>query len=282
MTDTIQSRLLGQKLRSARENAELAREEMATLLGVQPPTVSRWERGSRKISNRDLVRYLQHCNATTEEMDELQLLADDSEVSVWIKFQAHTDQSLIMAAILRAEEQAIRITYLCNGTVPGLLQAPAYSRAIMQTAGVSDDVARQRVAERQGRGQVIRRRDTPVQLIAILDESVIHRQVGGPETFLQQLRYLVECAELPNVTLNIVPFTAGWTQLQRGQFFIIDSADTKSVVHQEIQDASFFFNDAVHVDDVYRHAVEETKGKALSHEDSIRLIVNQIEKLEKE
>jgi Domain of unknown function (DUF5753) len=70
----------------------------------------------------------------------------------------------------------------------------------------------------------------------LLDESVIHRLVGGLATTSQQLRHLISRAELPNVTIRIVPFTAGIHPGMKGPFELIQFADTsdENIVFREI------------------------------------------------
>ena len=43
----------------------------------------------------------------------------------------------------------------------------------------------------------------------VLNESILRRPVGGREVMAAQLDALAESAELPNVSLRVVPFSAG-------------------------------------------------------------------------
>jgi hypothetical protein len=91
--------------------------------------------------------------------------------------------------------------------VPGLLQTADYTHAVMRAGGVPDVAAQPRVAARLGR-QSILTRDEPPTLHAIVDEGVLRRVLGSPRVMTRQLRHLVEVAERPAVTLQVVPLAS--------------------------------------------------------------------------
>src|SRR5262249_14388540 len=49
----------------------------------------------------------------------------------------------------------------------------------------------------------------PLNVSAIIDESVLHRVVGGKDIMRDQWRRLIDASQLPNVDLQILPFDAG-------------------------------------------------------------------------
>jgi hypothetical protein len=117
-------------------------------------------------------------------------------------------------------------------TVPGLLQTEDYARAIFRGSRqiTSKDAIDRHVAVRMGR-QIRLIAEEPVQLWAILDESALLRPIGGAEVMRAQLRWLVERAALPNVTLQILPLSVGAHPGIDGAFTILDFADP---VHPDI------------------------------------------------
>lgn len=115
--------------------------------------------------------------------------------------------------------------------------------------------------------------DDPLTLVAVVDESVLHRQVGGREVMSAQRAHLVAVARLPSVTLQVLPFaagthpalTAGFTLLGFGDLGMPDMAYVEHPIG------------AVHIDkesDVARAtlAFDRLRTLALSPDDSVALI----------
>ena len=107
--------------------------------------------------------------------------------------------------------------------VPGLLQTEEYAKAMIRAArpDITDDEVDRRVRVRLGR-QSLLTQDDPIDLWVVLDEAVVSRPVGGDAVMRAQLERLVEAADLPNVTLQVLPFEAGAHAGMDGTFAILD------------------------------------------------------------
>jgi hypothetical protein len=68
-------------------------------------------------------------------------------------------------------------------------------------------------------------RAEPPSLHFILDEAVIRREIGGKAVTRRQLKQLVELAQLPNVTIRIVPFSHGMYPRMRGPYIHFEFPD---------------------------------------------------------
>jgi hypothetical protein len=104
------------------------------------------------------------------------------------------------------ESAAVRIQTYELLFVPGLLQTEDYARAIV-TRGhpeSADATVEERVRVRMSRQRLLDRPDAP-RLWAVLDESVLHRPIGGHEVLAGQIDHLAEMSRRPNVTLQVVP-----------------------------------------------------------------------------
>jgi hypothetical protein len=108
------------------------------------------------------------------------------------------------------EAEAVSTKYYQSIVVPGLLQTPDYARAMHEV--VIPKLSKERIDElvrvRLVRQQLLRR-DPPLVVSAVVDEAALHRVVGGAATMRAQLAQLVELSHLPNVTIRVIPFTAG-------------------------------------------------------------------------
>jgi hypothetical protein len=108
--------------------------------------------------------------------------------------------------------------------VPGLLQTEEYARAIhsahQQTLRVPPGVSERRIAVRMIRQQILTARNPPLELSAVIDESVLLRKVGSHEVMSEQLHHLAEMARLPNVELRVLPLESE-TSLKADSFVVL-------------------------------------------------------------
>jgi hypothetical protein len=102
-----------------------------------------------------------------------------------------------------AEHDAIGLTDWESRVMPGLLQTAVYMRAAMGTSVPAPRLDRE-VAIRTSRQRVLR---TLVAGWFVLDEAVLHRVYGGTEVMRGQLAHLETVAALPNIGIQVMPFT---------------------------------------------------------------------------
>src|SRR6185437_509038 len=141
--------------------------------------------------------------------DELIALLRDARQRGWL----HAYQSVLpeqYTTYIGFEGEASGVWNYESLFVPGLLQSEDYARAVIRGGfpSASRDEVERRVQVRMERQDVLRG-DRPLELWGIVDEAALRRQVGGRKVMYGQLRYLTESAELPQVTLQVIPFGAG-------------------------------------------------------------------------
>jgi hypothetical protein len=120
--------------------------------------------------------------------------------------------------------------------VPGLLQTEDYARAVVQLgkAYLPSEEVDQRVALRVTRQQILTRAD-PARLWVVIDEAVLHRPVGGKATMREQIQYLMDMAQQPNISLQVMPFSKVGYPGAGGAFSILrfPEGDLPDVVYIE-------------------------------------------------
>jgi hypothetical protein len=123
---------------------------------------------------------------------------------------------------LESEASAVR-TYQVQ-VIPGLLQTERYAQLIIEATGMTSAAAEihQKVVVRMARQELIIQADDPVRLIAVLDEAVLRRQVGGPTVMTEQLQRLIELGRLPNVEIRVLPFAGGAHVAMDGPFYLLE------------------------------------------------------------
>jgi transcriptional regulator with XRE-family HTH domain len=205
-------------LRHLREEASLTIEDVAEKLEISPSTVSRMETAQVGVRPRDLRFLLDMYEITEAERDQLLQIARERRQQQW--WQEYADLPNIAVAGL--EEDASAIWQYSTQLVPGLLQTEAYARAVLGAIRLDSkpgDIDR-RLDLRLHRQALLTRADAPEYWV-ILDEAVVRRQVGGPAAMAEQLGHLIEVARLPNVTVQVLPFTSGEHAGMDGEFTIL-------------------------------------------------------------
>jgi hypothetical protein len=153
--------------------------------------------------------------------------------------------------------------------IPGYLQTVPYMRAVMRGVMVGDEeeIDRRVVARLQRQTQV---RRTNTELTAIVCESALRAQVGGPAVMRDQLNHLVEAAMRPQVRLRVVPTSAGAHPGLEGAFIRLRFPDRPGVVFVGCGTSSLFLEET---DDIehYKIVAAELLKVALSHEESVAL-----------
>lgn len=272
---TVRRRRLAMELRRLREAAGLTCEDAGRALDNSGAKISRMETGRVGIRARDVRDLLEVYGVTDEaERETLLTLARESRQKGWW----HTYGRALppwFEVYVGLEAAATSISAYEVQVVPGLLQTEAYARAVLRAGRVvqANQDLDQQVTLRMDRQKILTGEDV-TDLWAILDEGVLRRQVGGTEVMREQLRHLVTMGELPNVTIQVLPFTAGAHTGTDGAFALLDfdkrHADL-DVVYLEHLTGSLYLE---HADEVKRYTVHfhHLRASALSRDDSSALI----------
>jgi transcriptional regulator with XRE-family HTH domain len=228
---TVRRRELGALLRALRTDAELTVEQVAERLLCSPSKVSRLETGQRGASARD-VRDLCEIYDIQDPVrrDYLATLAREGRGTAWWQ-----PFDLPYATYVGLEAEAVSISEFGLGVVPGLLQTPDYARALHESATprLNQRVVEQRIEVRRTRQELLSG-DDPPQLVAIMDEAVLHRVVGSPAVMRAQLERLIDAIDLPNVTVRVIPYEAGPHMALNSPFILLEFAPSvPSVVYVE-------------------------------------------------
>jgi transcriptional regulator with XRE-family HTH domain len=265
---------LGKQLRLLRELAKLTTEDVGLQLDCSPSTISRMEGGKVGIRRSTLEQLLDIYELHDHEHREtLIALAKQGKRRGW--FARYGDLPAAYSRFIGLEAAAHEMRNYEALIVPGLLQTEEYTRALFQgrasgVEGSIDDAIEAHVTARRERQELLSRSENPLKLIAVLDESVIRRQIGGADVMRAQLKRLVEISELHNVVLQVLPFDGGAYAGMAGSFAILSFLDAPSVVFAEAL-AGDIYQEAGDVQR-YQGVFEDLRAAALSPLESIRMI----------
>lgn len=272
-TKTPKARALGAALREARERKGISLRGLAEQLGRDPSVLSRWETGERSPKEADVAQILTMLGINGQAFEETLELTHDPEAPNWLAVSL-PEQRQHLAALLRFERDASRITAVSPLIVTGLLQTPAYVRAIMTGGGVPDDEIDTRIAVRLGRREILKK----VEVTALIGEAALRQEVGGRSVLIEQLRHLVDMSG--QVDVRVIPFRAGWHPALEGAWTVIESLDAPPVIQLENRRSGLILHQEQDVE-AYRKAVEAAMEAAMSPQESVGLIAEVINELER-
>jgi transcriptional regulator with XRE-family HTH domain len=213
---------LGAQLRRLREASGISTEEAAEAIRATHSKISRLERGRSGAKQRDVADLLTLYGVTEEtEREQMLMLARQAAAPGW--WQQYSDVlPKWLELYVGLEEAASVIRSYEVQFVHGLMQTEDYARAVILIANAhapAEEIDR-RVSARMRRQQLLTRAGAP-ELWAVLDEAALRRPADGTNVMRAQVEHLLELTDLPNVTLQIVPFRAGPHAAAGGPFTIL-------------------------------------------------------------
>ncbi|WP_413775617.1 helix-turn-helix domain-containing protein [Micromonospora sp. RTGN7] len=218
--------LLGTQLRRLRDASGVTREGAGWEIRASESKISRMELGRVGFKERDVADLLSLYGVTdAEERASLLKLARDANSPGWWHRYGDVLPSWFQS-YLGLEAAAALIRSYEVQFVPGLLQTPAYARAVVLLGhrGAGAEEVDRRVGLRMQRQELLRR-PRPPQLWAVVDEAAVRRPIGGAEVMREQLTALIEATRSPHVRLQIIPFDAGGHAAAGGAFTILRFGD---------------------------------------------------------
>jgi hypothetical protein len=271
-------RELGTELRRLRSERRAA--DVSTALGWSESKLSRIETAHTGISEVDLDRLLAVYDAGPDDRDRLRDLARRGRARAWwTPYRSSVPDPYDEYVALEAE--ALAICEWEAQVVPGLLQTDEYARAVIEVgADIGDtEIIQRRLALRMAR-QAVLTRDPPPTLQLVVDEAVLHREVGGREVLCRQLTRLLEASRRPGLELLILPFSAGAHAGQTESFMVLEFEEgTRApVVHIEGLTGGLFRVTPSEVE-VYQDALDDLRERALSPEESRTVIAEREDSL---
>lgn len=204
---TIPRWQLGEHLARLRIASGVSWSEVAERLGCSESKVRKIEGGYVSIVKAELNELLELYEVKDEALRDLlfELQRLGRQRGWWSKFGSVSKQ---FATFLALESSATMIKTFEAMVVPGLLQTPAYAHALEEAATFDDPEERARSVQiRLARQERVFGSEDPPLVWVILDESVLHRVVGGPDVMHEQIEHVLAMRD--RCTIQIVPFSAG-------------------------------------------------------------------------
>ncbi len=274
---TVRRWELASRLRAMREQANLSLDDVARRLLCSSSKISRIETAVRTPSLRDVRDFCEAYGASEGTQAELMALVREAKQPGW--WQSYDEVAARSATYIGLEDAATAIRAYETSRVPGLLQTPTYTRALMRRIipSLSTEAIEQFVEARKERHQRILRTPGSPRYWAILDEAVLARQVGGPKVMEEQIEHLLTCVADQLVTLQLVPFAVGAHAGMEGSFVILEfDGALPDVVYVEGRSGQLFLNRPADLR-IFRETLGLLQASAASPDDSSALMQRRLE-----
>lgn len=248
---TVLRLLVGAQLRRLREARQLKCEDAGEAIRASHSKISRMELGRIGFKQRDVADLLTFYGVDDRaERESLLALAEEASMPAWWHGYADLVPSWFEAYLgMEAAASVIR-TYEVQ-FVPGLLQTEDYARAVIRLGHRDAPTAEidRRVELRMKRQTILHRPDAP-KLWAVIDEAALRRPYGGAATMRGQIKHLIDLAELPGVTIELMPFSTGGHAAAGGPISILRFAESEipDVVYLEQLNSAVYANRPVDLD----------------------------------
>jgi len=215
---TVRGRRLIREIGRLRHSGGLTMEVAAQRLGWSTSKLHRLENGRSRISTDDLEDLLDLYGVRSPQREALIQLGRDARKRGWWTTYADVFTGSYMS--MASEAAGIRIN---AHVVPGIFQTAEYAREVVTRTrpAITAEDAERRVAARIARQEALFSRADPPEIHVVLDEAVLHRQVGGPAVTRGQLTALIEAGARPDVTIQVLPFAAGANAGMDGKFALL-------------------------------------------------------------
>lgn len=265
-------RRLRTELRKARQTSGLTQEQVASEMQWSLSKIIRIEGASTGISANDLKALLVLYGVTNPgHVNSLLALAQAARKrSSWSAYRDVAPSSLLQ--LIEYESIATVIRQFESMFIPGILQTEDYARSVIQNyygERSGSDKLRALVDLRIQR-EALFGSENPPSFRFMLDEAVVRRVVGGASVMRHQLMRLLEVAARPNITVEVVPFSAGFHPGMKSPFKVLEFADPvdTDIVFLENPQGDIISDDP-EVTLSYREAFERLGKASLGPPDSL-------------
>jgi len=233
---TVLRMILSRQLQALREKAGMSYQQAGEAIYSSEWTIRRMERSEGGLKPLTLKSLLMAYGITDKsEIDAFLALARQAGTPGWW----HSYDDILPAWFRTAvglEEAATLIRAYEPQVIPGLLQTQGYIRAITAASfpAATDDFSERAVALRLARQQLLHRPDPPGYWV-VLDETALRRPIGSRHVMRDQIEHLIAAAQQPGITIQVIPFSAGWHPALYGMFWIFRFPDAQlpDIVYSE-------------------------------------------------
>ncbi|MBO8192259.1 helix-turn-helix domain-containing protein [Streptomyces oryzae] len=254
-------RTFGAVVKQLRKRAGFTQEAWAERSGYSLSTCAGVEQGRRFPPPRFIEvaeREFDAAGALSEAAKHLSRGNDG--IAAWFRQWAKMELSALSLYI-----------YECR-VVPGLLQTEAYAKAVMRQVPPvpTDEQLQERLTLRLDRQELLHRKK-PVMFSFIFEQALLERRTGGVEVTRELLDHLIDCAQLPNVELQIMPLVQPEHAGLDGPLQLLETPEHQWFAYSEGQETGQLISEPTALSRLHM-VYAKLRSQALTPADSLSLL----------
>ncbi|WP_274561265.1 helix-turn-helix domain-containing protein [Streptomyces spiramyceticus] len=225
-------KLVGALVARFREASGLTQRGLAERVRLHEETIASVEQGRRPLKP-DLARLLDEVLDTKQALETaVDNMPEIDLIPAWAE------------QYMDLEREAIALSWFENQVLPGLLQTQSYARAVFRSKVpiMCEDEINAQVTARLARQEILHRTVPPTASF-IISEAIVRDRLGGDEVYAETLRHLRTCADLPGITLQIMPLGRQTHAALDGPFILLETPDHQHLAYTETQRGSQLITD---------------------------------------
>jgi transcriptional regulator with XRE-family HTH domain len=272
--------LIGIELTNYRKQSGYSQLEAGNAIGLSSAMIGHYETGRHAAAPEQIAKLLMLYGAPQYDIDRLSTLAGRVEQGAWL---ARWDDVMPdwLKTYIGLENLASHMMTYHPLVLPALLQTKDYSAGVTSpSARVRPDQQERMVNLRMERQKRLHENGRPLQLTALIEESILDRPIGGDdpkEVMRGQLRHLIDMSKLDNVEIRVLPTKIGHHDGLEGRFSVLrffdgdDRPQAQAIGYVEIPDNAVYIQDHLQVEK-YTRSAELLCSVALSQAESVKAI----------
>lgn len=274
VSPTVRLRKLTRGLRRWRSGSGLRLEDVTSGLNWSKAKLSRFEKGDTIAGPSEVLALAAIYGIDDAERDEYVALAFQARKKGWWKRYDPNTLAANFEEYVGLESEASQVREFSSVLIPGLLQTEAYATALMNAwiPQADEAVAEDRTQLRTKR-QARLHGSKPMRLKVVIQEAALRQQVGGEEVMREQLEHLASSAKLRNVSIRVLPFSAGAVPALGNPFILLSFPDDEDpdVPYSDYLTGCLYLEYPSEVES-YNLSFEALEAKALSQKDTSAFI----------
>ncbi|MGW3494590.1 helix-turn-helix domain-containing protein [Streptomyces sp. NPDC001020] len=259
-------RRFAEELRLLRTERDLSLRKLGEALGWDWSLFGKMESG-QTLGSPDVVQALDQYYGTPG------LLLALWELAVGDPSQFKEQYRRYMAL----EAEAVSLWHYGVSRPPGLLQTAGYAREALAAGGIKGQELDQQVEARAGRRKLLEGDDAP-PFRTILSEAVLRTSLRDIQEWREQLEYLAEVSERPNITLHVLPFSAGPHGLASTDLMFLRLLDGRTVAYAENDVRGELIEESSRVERFHR-TYDAVRDMALPSGESRKFVLRMLEEV---
>ncbi|HEX7302856.1 DUF5753 domain-containing protein [Lentzea sp.] len=267
---SVVGRSFGDGVRDAIRSTGLTQRRIAELLDWEEAKVSDLVRGKGGVTEVEVAMLLGLCRVEADEGRRLMALFKETRKNGFLVFPEDgiPDQ---VRSLVEQERLANEITMWSMNLIPGPLQIPAYTRALIERSVRAKTVEVEEVIAAKAARQRIFHYSR--QFVFYVHEQALRLPVGGPAVMREQLLHVLAMGNRLYISVRVVPISFGAHAGLSGSFYYLGYEKYEPVVFTETENTSLFIEDKASLG-TYAEVIKLLDRQALDAEESRRLITS--------